>query len=93
MQDRLRQVLNVILGLTQLTTNTIWGAGFFGVATVGAVSDSYSTFFTPAGYTFAVWTPIYIGITAYAIYQALPNQRERDVHRRIGLVDCLSRCC
>lgn len=77
-KDRTRQILNVVLGITQLITNGINGEN------VARVSDSYSTFFTPAGYTFAVWAPIYLGISAYAIYQALPSQTSREIHRKIG---------
>lgn len=84
MNNRLRQILNVVFGISQLVTNTIWGAGLLGQPNVGQISDSFQTVFTPAGYTFSVWTPIYIGITAYMIYQALPGQANREIHKRIG---------
>jgi len=83
MRDRVRQNLNVIFAILQLVTNAFGGIGINGVS-VATVSDSYKTLFTPAGYTFSVWGPIYLGLTAYAIYQALPNQREREIHRKIG---------
>ena len=83
MRDRLRQTLNVIFAVVQLITNAFGGIGINGVS-VGTVSDSYRTLFTPAGYTFSVWGPIYLGLTAYAIYQALPGQRDREIHRRVG---------
>jgi hypothetical protein len=86
MRDRLRQSLNIVFGILQLLTNAIGGAGLFGFPEVGSVSDSFTTFLIPAGYTFAVWGPIYIGLTIYMVYQALPNQKERLIHRRIGWV-------
>jgi len=39
------------------------------------VSDSLPNAFTPAGATFAVWGPIFLGLLAFAIYQAMPAQR------------------
>jgi hypothetical protein len=53
-------------------------------ADVGAVSDRYDHLLTPAGYTFAVWGLIYTASLALAVYQALPAQRSRAVHRRTG---------
>lgn len=45
--------------------------------TTGQVSDSYPVLFTPAGYVFSIWSVIYLGLLAYAIYQALPQQRQQ----------------
>ena len=86
MQDRLRQVSNIVLAVVQLLANALGGAGllFSNGITVGEISDSFVTYFTPAGYTFAVWGPIYLGLTLYAVYQALPGQASRGIHRRIG---------
>lgn len=86
MNDRLRQSANVLLAVAQLLANALGGAGllFANGVPVGDISDSFVTFFTPAGYTFAVWGPIYLGLTAYAVYQALPKQTTREIHRRIG---------
>jgi len=39
------------------------------------VSDSLPNAFTPAGLTFAVWGPIFLGLLVFAVYQALPAQR------------------
>lgn len=86
MRDRIRQSLNIVFGILQLLTNAIGGAGLFGFPEVGSVSDNFYTYLIPAGYTFAVWAPIYIGLTAYMIYQALPNQKERLIHRQIGWI-------
>lgn len=52
--------------------------------TTGEVSDRFAHLLTPAGYTFAVWGPIYLSCLALAVYQALPTQRSRKVHRRSG---------
>lgn len=39
------------------------------------VSGSLPNAFTPAGVTFAVWGPIFLGLLVFAAYQALPAQR------------------
>lgn len=44
--------------------------------TTGEVSDSYPVLFTPAGYVFSIWSLIYLGLLAYAIYQISPAQRQ-----------------
>lgn len=42
----------------------------------GEISDGFPSFFTPAGYVFAIWGLIYLALLAYAVYQALPAQRD-----------------
>jgi len=50
----------------------------------GAVSDRYTHLLTPAGYAFAVWGLIYLASLGLAVYQALPSQHTRAVHRATG---------
>ena len=38
--------------------------------TPGSVSDRFQVFFTPAGYVFAIWSLIYLGLLAFAVYQS-----------------------
>lgn len=45
------------------------------------ISDSLPNAFTPAGLTFAVWGPIFLGLAAFAVYQALPAQRGSRLDR------------
>jgi hypothetical protein len=42
----------------------------------GQISDRFQVYFVPAGYVFSIWGLIYLGLIAYAIFQALPSQRE-----------------
>lgn len=37
-----------------------------------------------APYAFAIWGLVFAGEAAYAVYQALPSQRERALHRSVG---------
>ncbi len=62
----------------------------FGGQTNGQVSDKYHTDFTPAGYAFSIWGVIYLGLAAFAVYQALPSQRENPRFRSVGLLVVLN---
>jgi hypothetical protein len=46
----------------------------------GEISDRFPIYFVPAGWTFAIWLPIYLGLGAYVIYQA---QAERGANLRL----------
>lgn len=51
---------------------------------VGQVSDANPTLVVPAGYAFAIWTPIFLLCLAYAVYQALPSKRGDVLLSRIA---------
>lgn len=42
----------------------------------GQISDRFQVYFVPAGYVFSIWGLIYVGLIAFAVFQALPSQRE-----------------
>nr|WP_155844070.1 tryptophan-rich sensory protein [Agromyces luteolus] len=50
----------------------------------GGWLDSDSTLIAPARPAFGIWSVIYTGMLAYAIFQVLPAQRTSARHRRIG---------
>jgi hypothetical protein len=52
--------------------------------TTEEISDSFEVLFVPAGYVFAIWGLIYLGLIAYGVYQALPAQKENPRLRAIG---------
>ena len=51
---------------------------------VARVAAENRSLVVPAGYAFAIWGPIFGLILAYAVYGALPANRERPVLRRTG---------
>jgi translocator protein len=81
--DLIRQTLNLLLALGQIAVTII-------VVVIGTdntiTSDApeVNTPIVPADYAFGVWSLIYGGGLIYAIYQALPSQRENGLLRRIG---------
>ncbi len=51
---------------------------------IAAVSDAHVTPVTPAGYTFAIWLPIFALAIAWGIWQALPAGRAMPLAQRLG---------
>jgi hypothetical protein len=51
---------------------------------VGAIAQETRSSILPASYAFAIWGPIFLLCGIYAIYQALPAQREDPRMRAIG---------
>jgi hypothetical protein len=84
MKDTLRQILVALAVLATLVVNILANVLPFNGITTAQVSDQFHVYFVPAGYVFAIWGLIYIGLIVYAVYQALPAQRENPRLRRTG---------
>lgn len=78
-----RGIVVVVLAVLQTVVAGLGGSGAAGLS-VGEVARSLATPVLPAGWAFAIWGPIYLGFLAYAVYQVLPSQRGRAVHRATG---------
>jgi len=67
----------VIVGVVlTLLVNYLATAGVLNGITPPEISDALLTKFTPANYAFAIWSIIYTFVIGFAIYQALPPQRD-----------------
>ena len=84
MKDTVRQVLVILSVLATLVVNGLAEALPFNGLSTAQISDRFHVFFVPAGYVFSIWGLIYIGLIAFAVYQALPSRRENPILRRIG---------
>jgi hypothetical protein len=84
MKDTVRQVLVVFSVLATLAVNALAEALPFNGLSTAQISDRFHVFFVPAGYVFSIWGLIYLGLIAYAVFQALPSQRENPALRRTG---------
>lgn len=51
---------------------------------IGERSDSVRTLITPSGWAFSIWGPLFIGSAAFAIWQAIPAQRDNPLLDRIA---------
>jgi hypothetical protein len=60
---------------TLLTIGVNWLANSLPLngRTPGGISDQFSSPFTPAGYVFSIWGPIYAGLLAYSLWQLRPT--------------------
>ncbi|PTL71719.1 hypothetical protein C1I63_01885 [Rathayibacter caricis DSM 15933] len=85
--DRIRQTVVAVSAVLALVGSFL-GSGAAGGTQIadaagGALSAS-STPVAPDGPAFAIWSVIYAGLIAYAIWQFLPSQAARTRHRRLG---------
>ncbi len=91
--DKLRQFLVVFSIVSLIVMNYLSNTGVFGGQTNGDVSNKYHTLITPAGYAFSIWGIIFLGLLAFAIYQALPSQRTNPRFRAVGWWVVLNAFC
>lgn len=83
-KNLVRQWVNMIAVLAVIVINVLANALPFNGQNTGAISDRFTVFFVPAGYVFSIWGLIYIGLLLFAIYQALPSQRDNPRLIKIG---------
>jgi len=89
-KDIVRQAVNLLSTIATITINGLANALPLNGQTTGEISDRFRVYFVPAGYVFSIWGLIYLALMAFAIYQALPAQRENPHLRRIGYLFALS---
>ncbi|MGY1841381.1 MULTISPECIES: hypothetical protein [unclassified Modestobacter] len=82
MRDDARVVAVAVTAVAQVVGSPL-GTALAG-RSVGDVSDQDRSLVTPAGWAFSIWGVLFAGALAWAVYQALPAQRAREVHRRTG---------
>ncbi|MCL5877133.1 MAG: tryptophan-rich sensory protein [Candidatus Bathyarchaeota archaeon] len=84
------RVGNIIALIVTLIVNGLAGTTLLNGRTTAEVSDTYFTLITPAGYVFSIWGVIYILLAAFAVYQALPSQKDKPYQKQIGALFILS---
>jgi hypothetical protein len=91
--ERLRAILVLVATAATIIFNSLASAGYLNGVTPEVISNKYTTLMTPAGYAFAIWSLIYLGIAAFSIYQFLPDNLERLVGvRTLFLITCVLNC-
>jgi translocator protein len=89
----LRTILNIGALVAVLLVNWLANALPLNGKDTGQLSDQYPILTVPAGYAFAIWSLIYLGLLGFALYQSLPNQRNNPRIARITplfLISCLA---
>ncbi len=91
--DRLRVILVPAATIGTIAFNWLAAAGRINGVTPAEISDKYPTLITPAGYAFAIWSLIYLGMIAFSIYQMLPANIERFRNvRSFYILSCALNC-
>lgn len=77
----IRQILNLIAVFSAFGVNVLANVRPIGGLTLGEISNNLfeQVLITPASYAFAIWGVIYLGLFSFAIYQALPTQKEKPL--------------
>jgi hypothetical protein len=82
---------NILLFVLTVIVNSIAGSTtLIGGKDTAAISNNNPTLITPAGYAFSIWAIIYILLGVFVVYQALPRERSRAYHKKIGWLFALS---
>ncbi|GAA4048270.1 tryptophan-rich sensory protein [Agromyces indicus] len=85
--DTVRQVVVLVTSVLAIVAAFIGSGAFVGTPiqqAAGGWLDADSTLIAPGRPAFSIWSVIYTGMLAYAIWQLLPAQRTDARHRRIG---------
>lgn len=75
-RDVIRQIIVVVALIATIVVNVLSNALPFNGLTAPVIAAMFDVFFVPAGYVFSIWSVIYLGLLAYAVFQLLPGQRE-----------------
>jgi hypothetical protein len=62
-------VINTLTFIITIILNYLTGAGKVSGNTMADISRKYPTLITPENYAFSIWSIIYIGLTAFIVYQ------------------------
>jgi len=80
-----RQALNFATLVVVLVVNALAGAGALSGESIGVIANRYQSYFLPADYVFGIWSVIYLGLAAFAVYQFRPARRNDPTLERLGL--------
>ncbi len=89
----MQAILVVVATLGTIVFNTLAANGYVNDVSPKVISEKYPTLLTPAGYAFSIWSLIYLGLTAFSIYQL--RRTISDGVRRIRslyILSCVFNC-
>lgn len=66
---------NIVAFVLVIVVNVLSNALPINGQSMPEIAAKYPSLFTPAGFTFSIWSVIYLGLLLYVIYQALSAQR------------------
>lgn len=87
MRDRIRQATVAVSAVVAIIGAFV-GSGAAGGTPIdqaaGGALSATATPIAPAGPAFSIWSVIYLGLLAYAVWQFLPKQSAAERHRQLG---------
>lgn len=83
-KDIIRQISVIVALIVTIAVNIMSNALPFNGVTAPEIADRFDVYFVPAGYVFSIWSVIYLGLIAYAVFQLLPKQRGNPRLRQTG---------
>ncbi len=85
--DRVRRIV-VALTVAGSFVAALIGSGLLGgpgiADAAGGAFAADATVLAPAGFAFSIWSIIYLGLLAYAVWQFVPAQAAKPRHRAVG---------
>lgn len=85
--DRVRRII-VALTVAGAVVAAVFGSGLLGGTPMpdaaGGAFAADASVLAPAGSAFAIWSVIYLGLVAYALWQMVPAQAAKPLHRAVG---------
>ena len=76
---------NVFVLVLVIALNGLAASGAMSGDSIGVIANRYRSLFLPADYVFGIWSLIYLGLIATAIYQALPTAGAERAVERLGI--------
>lgn len=89
-KDTIRQYTNLFSVILALAVNILASTLPLNGQNTGEISDRFQVLFVPAGYVFAIWGVIYLGWTAFIIFQFQTPQKESPRLKRLGYLFAIS---
>lgn len=82
--DLVRAIAVLLAAVLQIAAGAAGGSGVLTGESVGEIARSQPNPLLPSGTAFMIWNLIYVAVLATAVWQLLPSQRGKTVHRRTG---------
>lgn len=88
------KVTNIFGFVLMVIVNGLAGSTtLLGGKNTAEISNANLTLITPAGYVFSIWGIIYFLLGVFVVFQALPSEKDREYHNKIGWLFVLSSIC
>lgn len=82
-KDISRQSLNLVLGSIMWLCSSL-NLFFENARSPADMSDKNDSLLVPFGAAFSIWLPIFVLCFIYAVLQALPKNRNREIYKQLG---------